>query len=539
METITFFSYKGGTGRSLAVAQLAAALAWCGKNVCVLDFDFEAPGLHHKISLLQKTGIPRFDKGSINYIYDFVKKQKEIGSIPVCPECGQDVEGLRESTFGMESVEKKVIPLDFGKPGERKTIHLFPAGDVLAPDLEYWKILTDPSWQRFMSFDPGSRVFFDRLKNKIATELEPKPDYLLIDSRSGMNEFSGICTRALADKVVFFTGNHIEGFIGTNLILHGFEDARDKKALAPKRDATYIVLARIPQYYYDEEWRFTWFSPEALDTAVQEALNHINYKLKQKFSEIFVLRSEPLLLIKERLPIPFTKPTLNSQLSGDYIRFFVELIGDEEFKEEMEHFLPEIRTFRPYLLVEEMGMMINPEDNRANVAFRVDTLNSMFASFFVNVLQREKGQGRSDDEAKEIASTALYEAGKGAARRFSAYLRDTWVKMREEDRRTPDFRSRLDTWCTFDSTVGFGKFEAITWGEGKEGEIRLTNNFLLYERSEKDYNLSAFFTGYISSVLEAIFETSDLEVTHDLDKDCGQYKDVAPKVCVFRFEVGA
>src|SRR5690349_24921325 len=44
-KVITFFSYKGGTGRSMALANVAWILASSGKRVLVVDWDLEAPGL--------------------------------------------------------------------------------------------------------------------------------------------------------------------------------------------------------------------------------------------------------------------------------------------------------------------------------------------------------------------------------------------------------------------------------------------------------------------------------------------------------------
>jgi Mrp family chromosome partitioning ATPase len=41
----TFYSYKGGVGRSMAVANVAALLAQWGRKVLVVDWDLEAPGL--------------------------------------------------------------------------------------------------------------------------------------------------------------------------------------------------------------------------------------------------------------------------------------------------------------------------------------------------------------------------------------------------------------------------------------------------------------------------------------------------------------
>src|SRR5262249_2024442 len=41
-----FYSYKGGTGRSMALANVGWILASAGKRVLLIDWDFEAPGLH-------------------------------------------------------------------------------------------------------------------------------------------------------------------------------------------------------------------------------------------------------------------------------------------------------------------------------------------------------------------------------------------------------------------------------------------------------------------------------------------------------------
>src|SRR5580700_8820551 len=43
---VTFYSYKGGTGRSMAMANVAWLLALSGFRVLAIDWDLEAPGLH-------------------------------------------------------------------------------------------------------------------------------------------------------------------------------------------------------------------------------------------------------------------------------------------------------------------------------------------------------------------------------------------------------------------------------------------------------------------------------------------------------------
>ena len=44
-KTFAFHSYKGGTGKTTLIANLAALYAMNGMNVCLLDFDLYAPSL--------------------------------------------------------------------------------------------------------------------------------------------------------------------------------------------------------------------------------------------------------------------------------------------------------------------------------------------------------------------------------------------------------------------------------------------------------------------------------------------------------------
>src|SRR5690348_9506789 len=72
MKTITFYSYKGGTGRTLAVANAAKFLAKFGQRVVVLDFDLEAPGLHYKLGLCGRNDKPEPLKGLVDFVQTFM-----------------------------------------------------------------------------------------------------------------------------------------------------------------------------------------------------------------------------------------------------------------------------------------------------------------------------------------------------------------------------------------------------------------------------------------------------------------------------------
>ena len=45
-KIVTFYSYKGGTGRTMALANVGWILASAGLKVLVVDWDLDSPGLH-------------------------------------------------------------------------------------------------------------------------------------------------------------------------------------------------------------------------------------------------------------------------------------------------------------------------------------------------------------------------------------------------------------------------------------------------------------------------------------------------------------
>jgi cellulose biosynthesis protein BcsQ len=71
MKTLMFYSYKGGSGRTVAAANVAVALAKLGRRVAIIDLDFEAPGLQHVFRVnttrrfLQGDGIQHYLRGDV------------------------------------------------------------------------------------------------------------------------------------------------------------------------------------------------------------------------------------------------------------------------------------------------------------------------------------------------------------------------------------------------------------------------------------------------------------------------------------------
>src|SRR5207253_1698304 len=64
----TFYSFKGGVGRSMAVANVASLLAKWGRSVLIVDFDLEAPGIEHFFTNYSLQGSPREMTGVVDLV---------------------------------------------------------------------------------------------------------------------------------------------------------------------------------------------------------------------------------------------------------------------------------------------------------------------------------------------------------------------------------------------------------------------------------------------------------------------------------------
>ena len=184
---VTFYSYKGGVGRTMALVNSAALLAEQGKRVLIIDWDLEAPGLH-------KFFINAFEnqKGIVDFIaeyYDAIKDE-EISNEEY------ELEFINNNISScIQNINLNMICIDFIQAG--------------AFNKDYSKKLDSIGW---MDLHRKSPTFFIQLTE----QLEKKYDYILIDSRTGAADISGICTMELPRKLVLvfaLNSQNIDGVI--------------------------------------------------------------------------------------------------------------------------------------------------------------------------------------------------------------------------------------------------------------------------------------------------------------------------------------
>lgn len=179
---VTFYSYKGGTGRSMSLANVAWILASNGRRVLVVDWDLEAPGLHRYFHPFLPDDKLRSSPGVIDMMWEFAHAAMD----PRASDA-QDwhVPYARTSPYAVS------IDHEFGGGG---TIDLMPAG---RQDSTYSALVSTFDWDNF--YDRlGGGGFLEAL----SADMRERYDYVLVDSRTGLSDTAGVCTVALPDVVV-------------------------------------------------------------------------------------------------------------------------------------------------------------------------------------------------------------------------------------------------------------------------------------------------------------------------------------------------
>lgn len=234
-EIITFYSYKGGVGRSMALANVGTLLALRGKKVLLIDCDFEAPGLHRYFPNRVDARATGISEGMIELL-------------------GEARDRLSSKTAPPEVVISEL--LDSGRynhqvfvrepnGGPITTLSLMPSGRF---DDGYPGRVRTFDWAQFYAGHPN---FF----RAFAEGLGQRFDYVLIDSRTGLTDIGGICTVLLPEKLVLvFTPNEQSMHGALEVGRQAVEQRRASRDLRPL--PLFPLMARVEnaEYALQNQW---------------------------------------------------------------------------------------------------------------------------------------------------------------------------------------------------------------------------------------------------------------------------------------------
>ncbi|RNI38944.1 TIR domain-containing protein [Hanamia caeni] len=249
---ITFYSYKGGVGRSMSLANIAFELSKRNKKILIVDWDLEAPGLERYFNAFQ---INNEGEGLLSLLSEF-KKNNTV-----------------DYTNYLWT-----ISTDFKHP-----IYLLPSGREKDP-IKYTTELERFNWEDF--FKPeGGGMHLENLRNQWLQDF----DFVLIDSRTGLSDASGVCTIMLPDVVIpMFTANY-QSLFGIRDIMNFIQSSRQRLAV----DRMTLTILPLPSR----------FGTRVEFKESQEWLDRIADILKNCFSDWLPKWIEPRYML-EQIKIP-------------------------------------------------------------------------------------------------------------------------------------------------------------------------------------------------------------------------------------------
>ncbi len=262
---ITFYSYKGGVGRSMALANIGVLLSKKGYKVLLLDWDLEAPGLEN------------FFKEYIDI--SFV--QSQIGIVDLIED------HIRDKKLNWKD---GIIQLPILKEESTGCLHLITSGKR---EYSFYKKVTNIDFTTFFEKNGGGD-FIENLRNAWNEEY----DFVLVDSRTGVTDIGGICTTYLPDMVALFFTTTEQSLYG---ILHIGKKINDN-------------ISRLP---YDRYNILTLPIPSRFDSVTEFAISQ---------AWLNRLSVELLPLVEEWLPIDLQSPTeykkILEQIKIPYVPYF-------------------------------------------------------------------------------------------------------------------------------------------------------------------------------------------------------------------------
>lgn len=251
---VTFYSYKGGSGRTLALANIAVLLAR-RHRVLAVDFDLEAPGL---TTFLEKA------EGRTDL-------RQRPGILELFAQVGADGEAPDWRDYVTPVMEAERGSLSMITSGRRDDTY---ASRVLSFD-----------WTSFFADQAGGSYI-----ESMRTEWREEFDFILVDSRTGITDTGGVCTIQLPDVIVaVFTASE-ESLRGIVDVLNRAQEARRRFA----RDRPPATILPMPSRFEgqtEKELAADWLR------RFEEAF--------RPFYESWVPERLPLRQLLERTALPY------------------------------------------------------------------------------------------------------------------------------------------------------------------------------------------------------------------------------------------
>lgn len=296
-EVITFYSFKGGTGRSMALANVAWILASNGHRVLVLDWDLESPGLARYFHPFLVDKSLQTSRGVIDLVWDFSTAAMQV-----------DHDGDPGWVADQADVLRYAVSLDWEFAADG-TIDFVPAG---RQNGAYAGRVSSIDWQTLHDRQGGGEFFAE-----LRRSMKRNYDYVLIDSRTGLSDTAGICTLALPDTVVnCFTmnGQSIEGAAATATWIRS-------------RAARPVRILPVPTRIEDAEQGKLEAGRDLVQRLFASFLEHLDPPARERYWGEIEVPYKPFYAYEEILATIGDRPLQENSLLASYERLTAALTG--------------------------------------------------------------------------------------------------------------------------------------------------------------------------------------------------------------------
>ena len=223
----TFYSYKGGAGRTMALANAATLLARWGHSVLAVDWDLEAPGLERFFERDHEAS-PRSSKPGL-------------------------LELIEANTAGEKLDWRNCI-------SERNGVSIICSG---RDDADYPRRIQELDFADLFA-NKGLGKYIEELRDAWSSDYE----FVLIDSRTGVTDIGGICTVHLPDILVALVTANDSSIRGVLDVAKRAKSARSKLSVDRAPIAVLPILAR-------EESRTEYTQANLWRSKILEAFNNL------------------------------------------------------------------------------------------------------------------------------------------------------------------------------------------------------------------------------------------------------------------------
>jgi len=301
-KIITFYSYKGGVGRSMALVNIGVILARWGYKVLVVDWDLEAPGIEfffkknlNVTGLEDKTGVidllykfKHFSNKWLQNKSSFTKSYKQSLNTQLLynlrwllnKRLGKDQKFRHVDFLFMEwqKVNWHESIMKISLPDSKQPLFFMSAG---RQDKDFSRKVRELDVYSFYQMYGGE--FFELLRD----DLKRSFDFVFIDSRTGVTDIGGVCTVQLPDSVILLFITTEQSFLGTLRIAKNIQNAQQKLPV----DRLGVTIVPIPS-------RFDTTTEHEIS---QEWIERFAHELSPIYSDLIPISEDPIELQRQFL----------------------------------------------------------------------------------------------------------------------------------------------------------------------------------------------------------------------------------------------